>query len=263
MDKKVYYYSDELNDDFAEKSIEPIKIDENYKYVHKNIFWKIGSFIVYRLIALPIAFVYSKCVHKLKVVGKEKLKEAKGSGYFTYQNHTQVILDTLMPTLINFPRKAHIVAHPDNVSIPILGGFNKMMGGFPIPSDIKTTKNFLSAMEYFLSKKNVIAVYPEAHVWPYYTKIRSFVNTSFKYPVKYNVPAYAYTTTYKDRPGKKPQIVVYIDGPFYADDNLSTKKAEQDLRDKVYNAMANRAKNSNVEYCKYIKIEDDKEDLHD
>ena len=29
MDKKVYYYSDELNDDFAEKSIEPIKIDEN------------------------------------------------------------------------------------------------------------------------------------------------------------------------------------------------------------------------------------------
>ena len=59
MEKKIYYYTDELNDDFAEKSIEPIKIDENYKYIHKNVFWKIGSFIVYRLIAMPLAFVYA------------------------------------------------------------------------------------------------------------------------------------------------------------------------------------------------------------
>lgn len=255
MEKKIYYYTDELNDDFAEKSIEPIKIDESYKYVHKNVFWKIGSFIVYRLIAMPLAFVYSKCVHGLKIVGKEKLKEAKGKGYFTYQNHTQIVLDTLMPTLINFPRKAHIVAHPDNVSIPFLGGFNKMMGGFPIPSDIKTTKNFLSAMEYFLAKKNVIAVYPEAHVWPYYTKIRNFVSTSFKYPVKYKVPCFAYTTTYKERKNNKPQIVVYIDGPFYADEKLSSKKAEQDLRDRVYNTMIERSKNSNVEFYTYIKQE--------
>lgn len=262
MEKKIYYYTDELNDDFAEKSINPIKIDENYKYVHKNVFWKIGSFIVYRLIALPIAFVYSKCVHKLKVIGKEKLKEAKGKGYFTYQNHTQVILDTLMPTLINFPRKAHIVAHPDNVSIPVLGGFNKMMGGFPIPSDIKTTKNFLSAMEYFLIKKNVIAVYPEAHVWPYYTKIRNFVSTSFKYPVKYKVPCFAYTTTYNKRDNKKPQIIVYIDGPFYADESLSAKKAEQDLRDRVYKKMVERCKNSNVEFYTYIKQEA-KENVND
>lgn len=262
MEKKIYYYTDELNDDFAEKSINPIKIDENYKYVHKNVFWKIGSFIVYRLIALPIAFVYSKCVHKLKVIGKEKLKEAKGKGYFTYQNHTQVILDTLMPTLINFPRKAHIVAHPDNVSIPFLGGFNKMMGGFPIPSDIKTTKNFLNAMEYFLSKKNVIAVYPEAHVWPYYTKIRNFVSTSFKYPVKYKVPCFAYTTTYNKRDNKKPQIIVYIDGPFYADESLSAKKAEQDLRDRVYKKMVERCKNSNVEFYTYIKQET-KENVND
>ena len=167
-----------------------------------------------------------------------------------------------MPTLINFPRKAHIVAHPDNVSIPILGGFNKMMGGFPIPSDIKTTKNFLSAMELFLKHKNVIAVYPEAHVWPYYTKIRNFVATSFKYPVKYKVPAYAYTTTYKDRPGKRPQIVVYIDGPFYADESLSSKKAEQDLRDRVYNTMLERSKNSNVEFYTYIKQEA-KEETYD
>ena len=230
--------------------------------MHKNVFWKIGSFIVYRLIALPIAFVYSKCVHKLKVIGKEKLKEAKGKGYFTYQNHTQVILDTLMPTLINFPRKAHIVAHPDNVSIPFLGGFNKMMGGFPIPSDIKTTKNFLNAMEYFLSKKNVIAVYPEAHVWPYYTKIRNFVSTSFKYPVKYKVPCFAYTTTYNKRDNKKPQIIVYIDGPFYADESLSAKKAEQDLRDRVYKKMVERCKNSNVEFYTYIKQEA-KENVND
>ena len=38
-ENNVFYYSDELNDDFASSDITPDKIDENYKYIHKNIFW--------------------------------------------------------------------------------------------------------------------------------------------------------------------------------------------------------------------------------
>ena len=137
----------------------------------------------------------------------------------------------------------------------IIDNFNKMMGGFPIPSDIKATKNFLYAMEKFIEKKCVISIYPEAHVWPYYSKIRNFVSTSFKYPVKLNKPVFSFTTTYKKRDGRKPKIIVYIDGPFYPNKELNIKRAQEELRDRVYNQMCIRAQNTDVEYYKYEKVE--------
>ena len=70
--------------------------------------------------------------------------------------------------------------------------------------------------------KKCVVIYPEAHVWKYYTKIRPYPSTSFKFPVHCNVPAFCMTTTYyKRKLGKKPGIVVYIDGPFMLDNNLT------------------------------------------
>lgn len=259
-DKKVYYYKSET-DDFVGQNIKKVEISESYKYINKNILWNIASFIVYRIIAMPIAFIYCKAFFGLKFVNKKALKEVKNGGYFTYSNHTQEILDTFMPTFANFPKKCQIVAHPDNIAIPFLGTFNKMMGAFPIPSDIKAMKNFLSAMEYYLDKNNVITIYPEAHVWPYYTKIRDFATTSFKYPVKLNKPIFVFTTTYKKRKYRRPKVVVYIDGPFYPNKDLNIKQAQQELKDKTYETMSMRVKISNVEYYKYIK--DDEVDKND
>ncbi len=257
--KKVYYYKNE-NQDFEGGNINPIAITSEYKYLHKNIFWNILSFIVYRLIAMPIAYIYSKMAFSIKYENRELLKKSKNSGYFIYSNHTQPILDTFIPTLANFPKKAYIIAHPDNVSIPFLGKINKMMGALPLPSDIKSMKNFLDSIEKIINKKGVVSVYPEAHVWPYYTKIRDYEVTSFKYPVKLNVPVYVFTTTYIKRKNRRPKIVVYIDGPFLPNRDLKMKEAQQELKDNVYNTMIKRAKNSNVEYVKYIKIEDDSND---
>ncbi len=259
---KTYYYKSET-EDFVGQNIKKIDINEEYKYINKNFFWKIVSFIVYRIIAMPIAFIYCKFVFNLKFVNKKVLKKCKDSGYFTYSNHTHKILDTFIPTLANFPRKCQIIAHPDNVAIPFLGTFNKMMGAFPIPSNIGAMKKFLSAMEFYLDKKNVITVYPEAHVWPYYTKIRDFAITSFKYPVKLEKPIYTFTTTYRKRKYRRPKVVVYIDGPFYANKTLSIKQAQQELRDKVYNTMCMRVKESNVEYYNYVKMDEDIGDKND
>ncbi len=261
MDRIKYYSS--YTDDFVGQNIKKIEIDENYKYIHKNIFWKISSFICYRIIMMPIAFIYAKVVHGLSFKNKEVLKKAKDTGYFIFGNHTQEVIDTFIPTLGNFPRKCQIVAHPDNVALPFLGTFNKMMGGFPIPSNIRATKNFLSAMEKFLEDKNVISIYPEAHVWPYYTKIRNFPAISFKYPVNLNKPCFSFTTTYKDRGRFRPKIVVYIDGPFYSNKDLNTKKAQEELRNKIYETMCKRCQSTNVEYIKYIKKEENGADVND
>ena len=73
--------------------------------------------------------------------------------------------------------------------------------------------------------------------------------------MQFNKPAFCITNTYQayGRKKNKIKIVSYIDGPFFADSNLNTKHAQQDLRNRIYNQMVERSKNSNIEHIKYIK----------
>ena len=40
---------------------------------------------------------------------------------------------------------------------------------------------------------------------------------------------------------------------FFANEDLNKKEQQKELRDRVYNCMVERSKNSNVEFIKYIK----------
>ena len=73
--------------------------------------------------------------------------------------------------------------------------------------------------------------------------------------MQFNKPAFCITNTYQvyGRKNNKIKIVSYIDGPFYADSNLNKKQAQKDLRNRIYEQMVERSKNSNIEYIKYIK----------
>ena len=59
-EQEVIYYSDELNEEFSTAKIEPRKIDNTYKYEHKNIFWNIAAFLVQNVFSVPIKFLYAK-----------------------------------------------------------------------------------------------------------------------------------------------------------------------------------------------------------
>ena len=251
--QQIVYYSDELNDEFEGSDINPIKIDSSYKYIHKNFFWNITSFILYRLLATPFAYIYMKIKYGIKIENKKILKDFKDTGYFIYANHTHNMGDAFNPTIVNFPKKVYVVVHPNNVSIPFWGNIIKFLGPLPTPDDLDSGKNFINAISYYIKRKNVIVIYPEAHVWNYYTKIRPFKAHTFKYPIKENVPTFAVTTTYRKWKKNRPRIVIYIDGPFYADNSLDNKLKKEDLRNKVYNCMVNRSKNNNIEFIKYIK----------
>ncbi len=254
---KVVLYK-ELSDDFVGNDIKPVSIEGSYVYEPNNVLWKTCAWLLYRLIALPIGFLYSKLKFRYKVVNASSLKVYKDQGYFLYINHTQTFADVTWPTLITFPKKAFIVASPNNVSLPILGDVTKMIGAIPIPSDFKSGKNFVKTINNKIKNKNVIAIYPEAHVWNYYTSIRPFGAATFKYPVETNAPVFSITITYqKDGKKKTPRIVAYVDGPFIIDkENMSLAEKKKILRDIVYEKMLERSKNSNVEVIKYIKTED-------
>ncbi len=253
-EQQIIYYTDELNEEFSTAKIVPKKIDENYKYKH-GVIWNITSYIIQNFISMFIKVPYQKIKFKLKYIGKEKLKKCKNEGYFIYVNHTQAFADTFIPSVGIYPKRNFLIVNPENISMKGLGHLVEMLGAIPVPGNIEAMKKFLEIIEERVNNNCAITIYPEAHIWPYYTKIRNFKDVSFKYPIKWNKPAYCMTNTYQSygKNNDKIKIVTYIDGPFFPDEGLSPKEAQKNLRDKIYNKMLERSQNSNIEYIKYIK----------
>lgn len=254
--KPCIYYKNELEDEFSSAHITPKKIDEHYVY-EGGIKFALGKLFFYEIIAKPLAFLFLKIKFAHKIVNKKILRDYRKEGYFLYGNHTNDIADALIPSMLCFPKDVSVIVHPNNVSMPILGKITPFLGALPLPDDKMAAKHFSSALKNRLKKGQCIAIYPEAHIWPYYTKIRPFKDTSFGYPAKYETKVFCFTNTYqKRRFFKTPRIVTYIDGPFGCDSFLSLKQQRENLREQVYASMCKAAGHNTVEMINYIKVEE-------
>ena len=253
---KVIYYKDELNDDFAvTKNHKKKKIDHKYNY-HKdsNILWAFFAFLIYYFIVKPLTHFIMVFGYHYKIINKKCLKEAKKRGGFIYSNHTNYMPDAFIPNHL-IRRKTYIVVDPTAVSIRGLGNLVVALGAIPLGDTIGAKKNFLKSIKKH-SNKSLVTIYPEAHIWPYYTGIRNFTKDSIKYPIICNTPSYTVTNCYqKRRFSKKPKIISYVDGPFYPDESLERNEKVDKLYNDIISVMKNRTNMySTYEYVKYIKV---------
>lgn len=261
MKKRTLYYTDELSDDFAGTRIETKPVPANFKYVHRNPFWRFAAFVLYRLIVLPAAWLIGKVRYGTKIKNKKLLKQVKGRGCFLYANHTLVTGDAFHPNVAVCPRKAYIVVGADTVSIRGFRNIVAMLGAIPLPSGRAGYRAFTDAISLRVRQKQAVVIYPEAHIWPYYTGIRPFGSESFFYPVKAQAPVFALTTVHKKRRFRTlPKCELYFDGPFYPDPALSVAEQKQALRDEVYAAMTARAALSDYDRVRYVKRESAEEE---
>lgn len=51
-------------------------------------------------------------------------------------------------------------------------------------------------------------------------------------------------------------IVTYIDGPFFPDEDLKPKERQQELRDRVYRCMTERSLESDIEVIQYRRAQE-------
>lgn len=259
QEKRVIYYSDPLNEEFSDAKIEPRVIDGNYRYTH-GCFWDISSHIIQNFLSMPIKILYLRIKFRLQYIGREKLRKYNNIGYFMYGNHTQPFADTFIPSIANYPKRNFFIVSPANVSMPGIGWLVELLGAIPVPGDLAAAKCFVRTVEERIHKNHSVTIYPEAHIWPYYTHIRPFSDVSFKYPVKCKCPVFALTNTYhsRGRKGDKVKLVTYIDGPFFPDESLPPRQRQQNLRDQVYQCMVERSRESDFELIEYReKIKDD------
>lgn len=250
---RTYYYQT-TTDDVVHSANQKYNLSDNYSIFPTSFAGRLWNKIARRLAHL-FGLLYAKLILHVEIIGKEKISSLTG-GFFVYGNHTQPVGDVFIPFTI-FPNKnLYAIAEQANWGIPFIGKFLVRYGGLPVGKNIKQAGKLVKAIQTIIcDKKGIVLIYPEAHVWPYYPKIRPFDETSMHFPVSLDAPSFTLTTTYQKRKkGKRPKITLYLDGPFYPDKTLSRKQAQAKLHNKIWNSFNSHAKLSNYSYYKYQRI---------
>ena len=190
--KKVRYYSS-FTDDFEESANQGFELPQDYKWVRTDALSKLLSGLIYGS-AVILGGAYCKFFLHMKIKGRKNLKGVKGD-FFIFGNHTQPVGDVFIPALCVLPKRIYTVVSTANYGIPIIGKILPFLGALPVVSSLHGIKELNRAIEQRLEKGHPIVIYPEAHVWEYYTDIRPFPDTSFRFPARLDKPSFAMTVT--------------------------------------------------------------------
>ena len=265
-DGRNRYYTDPVNDDFMVTPIkEYSKIDGEYNYIRKNIFVRFFDWFIYYCLAVPYFMLHFK-FRGVKILGKENLREVKKKGYFVYCNHTQM-LDAFLAASVVFPKRVSCVSHKTAVSIGAGKVFTKALGAIPVAETVQGIKNMNEAMKFYIQKqKRAIIIYPEAHMWSYFTDVREFPTASFKFAANTKSPVFPMAVTYekryrgfgKHKKERKPRIIVNVGKPIYYNENLSSKENAVVMHDKTFEYMKEKCNSeNNYAYYNYFQVSED------
>ena len=250
---KTIYWSDELNDDFDEILKERPKVPKNYRYIRR---FHVLAWIAYYLIAKPILGIFC-FFHGIRVKGKKNLRPLKKTGYFLYSNHV-AIADVFKFAAYAIGRKrVNIIGYSDALSLKPIRPLIKALGLLPIPTDIDNLKKLKDAIHHYINEKEIILIYPEAHIWPYYTHIRNFKDVSFTYPAEMNKPVVPAVTIWRGKEGRKPKQTIIFCKPIYPNPELTPYENKKFLHEQCLLEMKEVSdKYPQVEYIKYIRVEE-------
>lgn len=249
-----------MKDDFQKtKTYYSVKVDENYKYISKNLFFKIVSFCLYYFFAFPVLSLLNFFVFGCIVKGRKKLRAIKKQGFIIYANHTSIKDSWLAPICVAPLKRVYIVSNKDAVQIPFVSFLTKALGVLPVADTVGGLKNMKKSISTLLKKKKAIMIFPEAHIWHYYTKLRPFPLTSFKFASQNNVPVVPVAVCYKQKRilGKlrKPKMIAYVGDIIYPNANYSEKENAKFFQQSVYQSIFNTLKKeSDYAYYNYKKI---------
>jgi 1-acyl-sn-glycerol-3-phosphate acyltransferase len=233
------YYSDVLHDDFLATSLKRPEIPEDYKFKRTNLINNFFSRILYYLIAHPILGMMM-LILGTKIKNKKNLKAVKGKGAFLYGNHTTFTDAFKVQAYVVWSRRVNIIGFSDSYSMPIVRNLVRALGYLPLPESLEGQIRLIDSLKFYIKdKKQYVLIYPEAHIWPYYTKIRPFVAASFHYPAKLMAPIIPMVTTYR-KPlfkGLRPRETIWIGEAIFPKVGASIKENKDYLREECYKQM--------------------------
>jgi 1,2-diacylglycerol 3-alpha-glucosyltransferase len=218
------------------------RVDERYRFINRNILFRLGSSLLFYVIAIPLLSLVSRLFFGLKIVGKKNMRYLKG-GAVTVTNHV-LLLDSPMVACTLFPRRPFFATLKSNFEIPVVRHLVRLLGGVPIPESPKALHAFMESMRVELEKGRIVHFYPEASLWPWYDELRPFRNGAFQLAVKSGVPVLPMVFTFR-KPGwlmsllrKKPLVTLHIGTPEYPALTGTERSRVIQMRSAVHETMA-------------------------
>lgn len=232
----------------------PLKFDvnEKYKYVPTNTFFRIISWIVYYIIAVPILSILLKLVYDLKIEGKENIKNLQG-GAITVSNHVLVLDCAMVGLAVCGKKKIFYTTQSESFQIPFVRKLIKLLRAIPIPKEVKNKERMVKEISNLLKDNKFVHFYPEAILYPYCNKIRHFKNGAFDLAIKNDVPVVPIVIKFRQPKGirkilkRKKDATLKILEPIYFE-NILKEESQDNLDNNLKNNLENNSKsNSNLE----------------
>ncbi|WP_261806880.1 1-acyl-sn-glycerol-3-phosphate acyltransferase [Lapidilactobacillus luobeiensis] len=252
---RITFFYDKFTDDFVVSAQQDYQLPQDFRFQRSGP----GAAVVGRMIRAGFwlyGCYYSRLKLHVRFANQQVLRPYRHQGIYLYANHTQPKGDAFTPFQLLKTRPFAAIVSPANLGIPVVGKLLPAGGALPIPTDLHQFRQFEQAVQASIPAKKSVLIYPEGHVWPYYTGIRPLPLAAFHYPVKTPAPVFTLTTTYQDRgSGKKPRETVFVDGPLLVPTTGSRKERQTILRDAVAAQMERRSRANDIEYYRYLPRE--------
>jgi 1,2-diacylglycerol 3-alpha-glucosyltransferase len=217
-------------------------LDYNSSYVNKTWLFRLGTWLFYYAVAVPILGLYGRVWLGLRIKGRRNLAGHKGSA-ITVANHVHMMDAPLMSQAM-FPRRPFVTAQQDNLERPVIGTLVRCLGGVPIPENPRGMMTFLGQLSQELKHGRLVHFYPEGILRPYDTRLMEFKGGAFHLAVDNNVPVIPMVFTYRPPNRfyrlfgrKKPLFNLTVLPPIYPDNNLPRRHRMQDMKERAYEAM--------------------------
>ncbi|MFD1432124.1 lysophospholipid acyltransferase family protein [Lacticaseibacillus yichunensis] len=243
--KPVLYY-DTLQDDIVTSANQDFQLAADFSWLRDSFGFRLGQRLVYPT-ARRIGSAFWRTRLAARFVGRAKLTPYADRGYFLYGNHTQTFGDPLLPMVLAGRKQiVHTIASPANLGMPVIGGLLPYGNALILPQSTHQMGEFYTAIEQVIASHKAVGIFPEAHLWPWYTQIRPFSDSVFHYPVAMHAPSFCFTTTYQ-----RHHVTVYVDGPFWPEPNLPRRAQQRQLRDEIARCMTRRSQHSTYSRIDY------------
>ncbi len=219
------------------KVVRDFKADENYDFYNKSKSHKFWSFL-HRIVAFLFLGLYVKIKYKVKVIGKEKLKNLKNKPLITISNHINHLDVQMIAVLLFKTRKFNWITLESNLNYNVKS-FILNSGGIPIPTNPLLKPKFFNQMGELLKAGQILHVCPEGSLIENHDGIRPFKIGAFRFSADYNVPIFPITIQINYL-GKKRKIqyVLVVSDPIYPNKDAIDKKEESNiLMQKAFSIM--------------------------
>ncbi len=200
------------------------------RFAPANPVWRSLSFALIHCVMTPFARLGSILRLRHTIIGKEKLRGHRRSGYFLFGALPDHDCRDI-PLALCDPKHTYRVvpSRKNRRGDTVISPWKQLCGDIPTPADSRDTRGFLEAVEKRTVQKGAVVIYPEL--------LEGTEIDPYSLPARFDEPAFCFTITRETDENGKEKTVTRLDGPFYPRFGFPLEVEAAELRARITASM--------------------------